>query len=264
MVVLALISRLKIKLGGYKHRSVPWLFFNWNKRLVKRISAKDNEDFDKEDVHLQIMQQLFESLNESCDTQSVVKNELGFNIRKQKSSIAGAGDGVFVISGKVEALSLVAFYPGTVYYPMEPKFFQSLGNSFILKCLDGVMIDGKDNGISKRIFRSASARDKIGSYASCDCSWLTNDLMNPLSMGQYINNATKDSLANVTYQEVDVPISFPLQLRKYIPNVHFTPRQLNDDVDKGDRFVRTVILIALRDIYAGEELFSSYLTEVVD
>lgn len=37
--------------------------------------------------------------------------------------------------------------------PMDPIFFQSLKNSFILKCVDGVLVDGNNKGLSRRIFR---------------------------------------------------------------------------------------------------------------
>lgn len=42
---------------------------------------------------------------------------------------------------------------GTVYQKYEPIFFQSIGNPFIFRCLDGVLIDGNDKGISKVVFR---------------------------------------------------------------------------------------------------------------
>jgi hypothetical protein len=35
---------------------------------------------------------------------------------------------------------------GTVYMPSEPMLFVSLRNRYILKCLDGVFIDGKTTG----------------------------------------------------------------------------------------------------------------------
>lgn len=42
---------------------------------------------------------------------------------------------------------------GTVYQKCEPIFFQSIGNPFIFRCLDGVLIDGNDKGISKVVYR---------------------------------------------------------------------------------------------------------------
>ena len=45
---------------------------------------------------------------------------------------------------------------GTVYQPYEPILFQSLANPFIFRCVDGVLIDGKDTGLSRMIYRYSS------------------------------------------------------------------------------------------------------------
>lgn len=42
---------------------------------------------------------------------------------------------------------------GTVYRKHEPIFFQSLGNPFIFRCIDGVLIDGNDKGLSRSVYR---------------------------------------------------------------------------------------------------------------
>jgi len=41
--------------------------------------------------------------------------------------------------------------------------------------------------------------------------------------------------ANVEYVEFTIPSDFPFQLRKYIPNIHFSPHDVLDD--EGIRFV---------------------------
>ena len=89
-------------------------------------------------------------------------------------------------------------------------------------------------------------------------SWLTSSMENLLAIGQYVNNGTREFPANVTYQELDIPSSFPLQYLKYIPNVNYSFKTYKSEVFH----VRIVILIALRDIMQGEELFSSYFTIV--
>ena len=45
------------------------------------------------------------------------------------------------------------YFIGTVYNSYEPIFFQSLANPFIFRCIDGVLIDGKDTGLSRMIYR---------------------------------------------------------------------------------------------------------------
>ncbi|KAM3938242.1 SET domain-containing protein 9 isoform 2-T2 [Leptodactylus fuscus] len=143
---------------------------------------------------------------------------------------------------------------GAVYHNHEPVFFQSIGNPFIFRCIDGILIDGNDKGISKSVYRSCSRRDQLGPLKMCDCTWLTSSPYNPLAVGQYVNNCSNERAANVCYQEFDVPESFPVELRQYIPNICYS-----HDVEGP---LRCVVLVALRDIQCGEELFSNYFTVV--
>ncbi|XP_051898332.1 SET domain-containing protein 9 isoform X2 [Pristis pectinata] len=115
---------------------------------------------------------------------------LGFVIRRATSSLSSAGRGVFVSTGKVPKGTVVCMYPGTVYQQYEPIFFQSICNPFIFRCIDGVLIDGNDKGISKVIYRSCSGRDRLGPYKTSDLTWLTETPVNPLGVGQYVNNCT--------------------------------------------------------------------------
>lgn len=90
-----------------------------------------------------------------------------------------------------------------------------------------------------------------------DTSWLTEYSVNPMNVGQYVNNENSKNPANVFYHEVDLPDSFPLNLLKFVPNVNY-----QSVATDGERDLRIVVLIALRDIGQGEELFSSYITLV--
>jgi len=265
-----MFQRLKVKLNEYKYRSVPWLLLNWRKKgSLKKVTSIENHSIEKNNEYISILKNLFERLHNKSSQETlpchVIKDALGFSIHKKKSFISSAGTGVFVKDGIVRKGSIVALYPGTVYYPSEPLFFQSLGNSFILQCVDGVMIDGKERGLSCKIFRSCAARDVIGTYRFCDTSWMTSQNLNPLAIGQYVNNANKEYPANVIYQELDITLSFPVHLLQFIPNINFNAPLLTREYgdEKDDILViRTVLLIALRDINEGEEIFSSYFTEV--
>ena len=42
---------------------------------------------------------------------------------------------------------------GTVYLPFDPILLQSINNEFILRCIDGIHIDGKHRGLSKIIYK---------------------------------------------------------------------------------------------------------------
>ncbi|MBN3300520.1 SETD9 protein, partial [Amia calva] len=189
-----------------------------------------------------------------CDPSRVMLDTLGFSIHRAPSSLQAAGTGVFVDVGVVPKGATVAMYPGTVYQTHEPIFFQSIGNPFVFRCIDGVLIDGNDRGISKVVFRSCSGRDRLGPFKLSDVSWLSASPGNPLAVGQYVNNCSNEKAANVCYQEFDVPDSFPLELRQYLPNVNY-----RQDIH---RPLRCVVLVALREIHAGEELFSNYFTVV--
>lgn len=96
--------------------------------------------------------------------------------------------------------------------------------------------------------RSCSGRDRLGPFPLSDCSWLTSDPVNPLAVGQYVNNCSNgqsvwlqfvpstvikenirllsvlsstEKAANVCYQEYDVLDGFPLELRQFLPNVNY-------------------------------------------
>ncbi|XP_042795204.1 SET domain-containing protein 9 isoform X2 [Panthera onca] len=186
--------------------------------------------------------------------EEILYKTLGFSVARATSSLISAGKGVFVTRGLVPKGAVVSMYPGTVYQKYEPIFFQSIGNPFIFRCLDGVLIDGNDKGISKVVYRSCNGRDQLGPLKMSDSTWLTSEICNPLAVGQYVNNCSNDRAANVCYQEFDVPAVFPIELKQYLPNIAYS-------CDKQSP-LRCVILVALRDIKQGEELFSNYYTIV--
>ncbi|KAM6293883.1 LOW QUALITY PROTEIN: SET domain-containing protein 9-like [Aegotheles albertisi] len=114
---------------------------------------------------------------------------LGFSITDQ-SSLVSAGTGVFVTKGFVPKGMVVSMYHNTVYRKHEPIFFQSLGNPFIFRCIDDILIDRNDKGLSRSVCRSCSRRDQLGPFQKSNVSWLTAALQNPLVMGQYVNSCS--------------------------------------------------------------------------
>ncbi|XP_002130104.2 SET domain-containing protein 9 [Ciona intestinalis] len=248
------IKQIIQRWNAYKYRFLPWLALNLNRGDI--ISITENKLTTDENI-LEQLQVLFSALEKNqgagLNPNHVVENICGFQIAQQSSSIKEAGTGVFVSKGTVSKGQVVALYPGTVYLPADSKFFQSLGNQFMFKCSDNLYIDGKDSGISKSVFTSCSNRDRIGFLEACDISWIKGNFACPLNVGQYVNNHNKSNPANVQYQEFDFAQDFPRNLYRFIPNINFDcTAQLN--------FVRSVALIATRDIHSGEELLSSYFT----
>lgn len=280
------IKRFHNKWKSYRHRFVPWIALNLSKnektlrQVTERCKDKLVPDEDVSQTLLKLFGVLFRNhWSEYGDLRTaqtrffraitaedaqcrgdpvcvhdVMLQSLGFSIDRKPSSLPFAGTGVFVTKGLVPKGATVAMYPGTIYQAYEPIFIQSIRNPFVFRCIDGILIDGNDKGISKMIFRSCSGRDRIGPLMMSDTSWLTHSPLNPLAVGQYVNNCSNEFPANVCYQEYDVPDKFPIELRQYLPNVNYSQDTQGP--------LRCVILVSLRDIRAGEELFSNYYTIV--
>lgn len=280
------LRRLHHKWKSYRHRFVPWIALNLSKNentlrqvtngaedklvpdeevsqaLLKLFGLLLRSHWAKHD-ELRAAQSLFlggpTTKEDPCEKDpangdDAMLQSLGFCIDRKPSTLPSAGTGVFVTKGFVPKGATVAMYPGTVYQAFEPIFLQSIRNPFVFRCIDGILIDGNDKGISKMVFRSCSNRDRLGPFMMSDSSWLTDSPLNPLAVGQYVNNCTNEWPANVSYQEYDVPDKFPIELRLYLPNVNYS-----QDTEGP---LRCVVLVSLRDITAGEELFSNYYTIV--
>ncbi|NXI66679.1 SETD9 protein, partial [Anseranas semipalmata] len=294
----AMLRALRRRWDSYKYRFVPWLALNLRRKrrtlryvpessqdkiisdedvfetLLKIFTALFINDFSRQTHILALLPEikckylelatveLKQSKVNLCSHQSqhvlspeeVLFNTLGFSITRDRSSLVSAGTGVFVNKGFVPEGRVISMYPGTVYRKHEPIFFQSLGNPFIFRCIDGVLIDGSDKGLSRSVYRSCSRRDQLGPFQMSDVSWLTAAPQNPLAVGQYVNNCSYEKAANVCYQEFDVPRCFPLELKQYLPNIVYS-----HDIQS---HLRCVVLVTLRDIKQGEELFSNYYTVV--
>ncbi|KAK7485347.1 hypothetical protein BaRGS_00023446 [Batillaria attramentaria] len=272
-----MLERVLRKWKQYRYRFVPWIALNLKDRSVRSVAEGDSDkivpDTDVES-NLTRLLSAFSQYDDREDKRltytahalkaqqnlALMHEVLGFAVERHQSVILGGGRGVVVTAGVVPTGSVTSLYPGLIYEQYEPIFFQSLGNPFIFRCIDGLLIDGNDKGISKFLYRSCHGRDRIGPYTVCDDSWLTQSPLNPLSVGQYVNNHNKDYPANVAYQEFDVPADFPFHLRKYLPNNFYSSSFERSHLPQ--RLTRLVALVAVRDIQCGEELFSTYFTVV--
>nr|XP_039267841.1 SET domain-containing protein 9-like [Styela clava] len=238
------------KWNSYKYRFVPWIKLK-NKSLPSaRVTNIGSDKIISDAEVLQQVTKAFKNLERS--EEKLVKSR-GFSLEVRKSTLTGAGRGVFVRRGAVKKGTVVSFYPGTIYLPYESIFFQSIANPFIFKCSDGILIDGNNKGISKLIFKSCAERDRVGPYLTADVTWLNPYKSSLNNIGQIVNNQTSANPANVCYQEFDFPDDFPLELKKFIPHVFYQSLC-------GRREMRTVVLVTTRHIEKGEELFSSYYT----
>lgn len=270
------LNRLLNKWKSYRHRFVPWIVLNLskNEKTLRKVSGRSQDKLVPDEEVASCLLRLFWLLQKGSVTQTTsaftsrahedfrtsamcaheaMLQSLGFSIERKPSTLPFAGTGVFVSKGVVPKGATVAMYPGTIYQAYEPILLQSISNPFVFRCIDGVLVDGNDKGISKMVFKSCSGRDRLGPFVTSDTSWLTTNPLNPLAVGQYVNNCSDDKSANVCYQEYDVPSTFPLELRQYLPNVNYSQDTIH-------RPLRCVVLVSLREIAAGEELFSNYYT----
>ncbi|KAM9321989.1 SET domain-containing protein 9 [Pholidichthys leucotaenia] len=284
----ATLQRFLNSWRSYRHRFVPWVVLNLskNEKTLREVEESTKDKLVPDEQVSRSLLRLFRLLFRNHGgtlykvpwaahdhfPQQVTKEEdgrdgayracgqdamfrcLGFCIDRRPSSLPSAGTGVFVTKGFVPKGTTVAMYPGTVYQPYEPILLQSISNPFVFRCIDGILIDGNDRGISRMVFRSCSDRDRMGPFQMSDTTWLTDRPRNPLAVGQYVNNCSSERPANVCYQEYDVPQGFPMELRQYLPNVNYS--------QDSHRPLRCVVLVSLRDIRAEEELFSNYYTIV--
>ncbi|KAI9312085.1 hypothetical protein BX666DRAFT_1988668 [Dichotomocladium elegans] len=186
--------------------------------------------------------------------QQELKKAVGFSVHKRPSTIPDAGYGVF-LEGHCSPGQVVCFYPGSIYLPSEPLFFVSIANSYILKCFDGIFVDGKSRGLSGYVFRSLFKRENWpGAIQTSDVTWMADTAQrNPFAIGQIVNNGSHRHPPNVQYQEVDLPPSFPMELRQYIPNIYWSEH------DPSTENTRVVVLVATREIADNSELFSTYM-----
>lgn len=173
-----------------------------------------------------------------------------FSIVKKTSSIDDAGLGVF-IEGSSEQGKVICLYPGLVYRPGDAVLFQSINNAYLLRCFDGLYVDGKSTGLSRLLYISTYNKINAGETLKFgDVNWLTENTIQ-YNVGQIVNNHKNN---NVEYVDLDIPPSFPLELRKFLPNIHhglWQPWSTDS--------TRIVALVSTRAI-KDEELFSQYHT----
>jgi hypothetical protein len=224
---------------------------------VQSLCRSVENEIDRNNLH-QIFLQLFHRLlkcplNKSPRT--ILREELKFSLTKDLSQTHSQG--VFLDYGQIDhAGQLVAIYPGTIYHRhFDPLLLPSIRNTFLLARKDDLVIDGRDKGLSRSIYLSCHAR-----YPLYDKTWLSKDISthkNPLALGHYINHFPSNGLPNVTYYEFDFEFN-PNEndLYRFVPNVRYA------DIDNDEKGMPSAVLISLRPIKQGEELFSCYLNVI--
>jgi hypothetical protein len=172
-----------------------------------------------------------------------LKNELGYSVLALRSSIPGAGRGVYV-DGYAKAGSILAFQPGPVWskehlvsLPVEEERQLEKNDNYQMSLrADDFMIDSRKSPYTV--------------------------LTNPFAVGHIINHPTPSNPPNCRSIMVNFTRTMDLgnKLKRYIPNNYAQPRNLNilgslwekDVID-----MHSMCLIATRDI-CNEEIFYDY------
>ena len=266
------MSNLKKLWKNYKYRFTPWLAVNlaekaqkqehiqyWDQSLMTTQLLKLLSDF-------QIPNELLiykgdtkvrraEFKNCHIRNQNILLDRFGFQLDIQKSRIPNGGHGVFVTKGSIKQGQIACLYPGLIYRPYNPILLASIRNAYIFRCSDGTMLDGKSKGLSKIMYKSIHGRERLyGFKPMCDISWLHDDYslhVNPLNIGQIVNNQSQDYQANVMYEEINIHLDKCEDVLSLLPNINYDSFMKN---------LRLVPLIATRDIHTGEELYSTYFS----
>jgi hypothetical protein len=184
----------------------------------------------------------------------VARGGTGVELRARRSSIEGAGHGLWLERGTVEAGDVVCGYAALLLAVADlaelaaaaaPSLVK--GNRYVLaRRDDGVLLDGNlfADGFSRDLWRRAAARDETDAAAAAS---VADD-----ALGGRVNHASAPR-ANVAAVPVDVDA-------RASPQVHRWLRRFTRPFRRGacDDVVQTAVLVARRRLVAGEELFLDY------
>ncbi|GJD06409.1 hypothetical protein Gasu2_08280 [Galdieria sulphuraria] len=177
-----------------------------------------------------------------------IEKELGFIVYRATSTIPDAGQGLF-IKGQCTVGSVVALYPGIIYFPSEweklPGYpYVSKYNVHLVKRQDGVIIDGKpydEQTISFQGERPEVAWERINPFAlalSFDYPlYRMSPAMKILVPNRYLLDEQEDEAWSSHLSKMEDVMQF--------------------GKDRKSRVMRGMVIITLRDV-ENEELFINY------
>lgn len=171
--------------------------------------------------------------------------EWGYAVVALRSSIAGAGRGVF-LDGFAKAGSILAFQPGEVWtkenlvsLPVEVERQLEKNDHYQMSLrADDVMVDSRASPYTV----------------------LTRNNSNPMALGHVVNHPTPTMPPNARCVMVNFTQGMDLKsLKQYIPNMYARPRNptlVGNLLERGDVVeMQGMCLIATRDIYNEEILY---------
>jgi len=185
-----------------------------------------------------------------------------WHLEVRPSEIAGAGGGLF-LCGSCEVGVVVALYPGTAYHVDDLKVMAGMvleGNSYVLARRDGVLIDGRPEGLSAQLFDTAIARERAAAAATgrsaaadgerpgaeaaarrgaagrwADLRWPAH----PLAAGNMANHPPRGRAPNVGVCVLDLRVGEEAALHCALPFASFRPPATGEPVKLGAALVST-------------------------
>lgn len=176
----------------------------------------------------------------------------GFELQVRKSLIdhPESGYGVFV-KGSILPGTVVALYPGTIYFSNNITQDVIDGNDYMISRYDDVIIDGRSWDRKQEI---ATKRAKQFEHINIK----THDLSrfrNPYGIGNYVNHPAPGVQPNLMAYSYDFPDEFPDDLKPYVPNEYHTPPK--GFFRRPGVHMHALLLISRRKI-ENEELLLNY------
>jgi len=184
----------------------------------------------------------------------LIQHPFGFHMQVRKSQIdhPESGYGVFVERGEILPGTVVALYPGTVYFPEDLSKSVIDHNEYMISRYDDAVIDG----------RSWDRKNEVATRHSYQLQHINiqtknlNKFRNPYGIGQYINHPAPGGLPNVMSYAYDFPTEFPELLQSYIPNEYQKPPTgINK---RAGTVMHAILLVATKRIQEQEEIFLNY------
>lgn len=178
-----------------------------------------------------------------------MRDKTGYSIVALRSSIPGAGRGVYV-DGYARAGSILAFQPGLVW---AKEYLMNLS-----------IDEERDLERNDSYQMSLRADDYMIDSRHSPYTVLTNDNSNLMALGHIVNHPTpsnppscRSAMLNFTKE---MGLGSSAQLKRYIPNTYARPRNVTLMDSLWDRDViemHSLVLVATRDI-CNEEIFYDY------
>lgn len=217
--------------------------------------GRDNFALGDDDEGPVFLESLYDSRTKEEVQQATSMSFLDFSLEVKKSSIEGAGQGVYVMNtgprNFISPGTLLAIFPGLVHLSEYTKSNDYVASLFpdpdfqLTMRPDGHIIDSRD----RSDFRMTHT--------------------NPLALAHYVNHVPADGESNVMQIPYDFMADpwgthgkdgFPAKLKRHIPLKYAKPPTLLGTIDQSAH-MHAMVLISTKPIRDGEELFMDYRLE---